>query len=108
MTAMRTTVMFLVTITALLLAGCGSQEGETVFTAGPTNPDAGGKAPYSGTYTLVTAMSPNPTLTVQVNAGAALGFRKGAEQGMIEAYYNDQTYTLPKGTSQVYWKHQKK
>jgi hypothetical protein len=107
MIAIRSTLMFLVTVIALFIAGCGTQEGETVFTAGPTNPDAGGKAPYSGTYTLVTAMSANPTLTVQVNEGQPLGFRKGEDAGTIVAYYNDLSYPLPKGTSQVYWKHQK-
>ena len=107
MIVLRSTLMFLVTLGALFVAGCGSQEGETVFTAGPTNPDAGGTAPYGGTYTLVTAMSANPTLTVQVSQGQPLGFRKGEEAGSIVAYYNDQSYNLPKGTSQVYWKHQK-
>ena len=108
MTPLRSICFVLVTFVGLFLAGCGTQEGETVFTAGPTNPEAGGKAPYSGTYTLVTAMSPNPTLTVTVNAGSPLGFRKGPSEGVIQAYYNEQSYDLPKGTSQVYWKHQKK
>jgi hypothetical protein len=108
MTHTRPIVATLLMMLTLLVTGCGTQEGETVFTAGPTNPDAGGKAPYSGTYTLTTAMSANPTLTVQVQEGQPLGFRKGEEGGSIVAYYNDQSYPLAKGTSQVYWKHQKK
>ena len=108
MTELRWIAATALMMLTLFVGGCGTQEGETVFTAGPTNPDAGGKAPYSGTYTLVTGMSANPTLTAQVNEGSPLGFRKGEESGSIVAYYNEQTYNLPKGTSQVYWKHQKK
>lgn len=87
----------------LVLSGCGSQEGETVMTAGPNSPDNVGKAPYSGTYLLYTAASPNPTLTQKLKEGDSLGFRKTPE-GQIEALYGDKSYTLPKGTMQVYWK----
>jgi hypothetical protein len=88
---------------ALLLAGCGSQKGRTVFTAGPDSGDNVGAAPETGTYLLYTAMSPNPTMTVKVNQGDKLGFRKTAD-GRIEAIYNDQVYDFDKGTTQVYWK----
>jgi len=87
----------------LLLSGCGSQEGETVMTAGPNSPDNVGKAPYTGTYLLYTAASPNPTLTQKLNEGDTLGFRKNSD-GQIVAVYAEKTYTLPKGTMQVYWK----
>ena len=93
-------------LVSLLAVGCGAQEGETVFTAGPTNPDVGGKAPYTGTYTLYTAMSPNPTMTVKLTEGDPLGFR-GAGDGVVEAYAGDQTHKFNKGTAQVYWKHVK-
>ena len=46
----------------LLVCGCGSQNGKTVFTAGPNSGDNVGTAPDTGTYILITAMSPNPTL----------------------------------------------
>ena len=88
---------------AVSAAGCGSQEGETVMTAGPNSPDNVGKAPYAGTYMLYTAASPNPTLTEKLNEGVTLGFRK-SPQGQIQAVYGDKTYDLPKGTAQVYWK----
>ena len=87
----------------LLFSGCGTQEGETVMTAGPNSPDNVGKAPYTGTYLLYTAASPNPTLTQNLKEGDTLGFRKTTE-GQIEALYGDKSYTLPKGTMQVYWK----
>jgi hypothetical protein len=88
---------------ALLLAGCGAQKGKTLFTAGPNSGDDVGTAPETGTYTLYTALSPNPTLTVKLNSGDKLGFRK-ASDGRIEAVYGDKTYDFDKGTSQVYWK----
>lgn len=91
-------------LAALILTGCGSQEGETVFTAGPGNEDVQGKAPKSGTYTLYTAMSPNPTTTVKLNQGDPMGFRKTAE-GQIEAFAGESTHKFNKGTSQVYWKY---
>ncbi|HLL90678.1 MAG TPA: hypothetical protein VK324_15360 [Tepidisphaeraceae bacterium] len=103
----KTLTLPLAALTAMLfVAGCGSQEGETIFTAGPTTDTVGGKAPKGGTYKLFTAASPNPTLTVSVDEGAPLGFRKNAE-GNIEAFYNDKTHVLNKGTAQAYWKHQK-
>ena len=88
---------------SICLTGCGSQEGETVMTAGPNSPDNVGKAPYNGTYMLFTAASMNPTLTEKLNEGDTLGFRKNAE-GQIEAVYRDKSYALPKGTTQAYWK----
>ena len=57
-----------------LLVGCGSQEGETVFTAGPNSADVSGKAPRTGTYLLFTSMSPNPTITVKLNEGDPMAF----------------------------------
>lgn len=94
---------FLVLALLLVVAGCGSQKGKTVMTAGPDSGDNVGTAPETGTYTLYTAMSPNPTLTVKLNQGDKLGFRKAAD-GRIEAVYGDKTYDFDKGTAQVYWK----
>ena len=90
-------------VLAILLAGCGSQKGRTVFTAGPDSGDNVGTAPDTGEYRLYTAMSPNPTLTVKLNQGDKLGFRK-ASDGRIEAIYGEKSYDFPKGTAQVYWK----
>lgn len=87
----------------LLLAGCGSQKGKTVFTAGPNSGDVVGTAPQDGQYMLYTSMSPNPTLTVPLKQGDTLGFRKTSD-GRIEAVYKDKTYDFDKGTAQVYWK----
>jgi hypothetical protein len=87
---------------SLLVAGCGSQKGKTVFTAGPDSGDNVGTAPETGTYTLYTSMSPNPTVTIKLNQGDKLGFRK--VDGKIQAVYKDQTYDFDKGTAQVYWK----
>jgi hypothetical protein len=99
--------------TLLLIAyatGCGAQQGETVFTAGPGNENVSGTAPYTGTYTLYTALSPNPTLTIKVQQGDPMGFRK-ADDGNIEAFAgkapNEQTHKFGKGTTQVYWKYSK-
>ena len=87
----------------LLLAGCGSQKGKTVFTAGPNSGTVVGTAPETGTYTLYTSLSPNPTLTIKLSQGDKLGFRK-TDDGRIEAVYQDKTYPFDKGTAQVYWK----
>ena len=104
-TATRTLAFALLVLT-LALTGCGSQEGETVMTAGPNSSDNVGKAPYTATYMLYTAASPNPTLTEKLNEGDTLGFKKG-EDGRIDAVYKDKTYALPKGTAQAYWKAKK-
>ena len=88
---------------ALLVAGCGSQKGKTVFTAGPNSGTNVGTAPQDGTYLLYTAMSPNPTVTVKLKEGDKLGFQKTSD-GRIEAVYKDQTYDFDKGTAQAYWK----
>lgn len=87
----------------LLAAGCGSQKGKTLFTAGPDSGTVIGTAPVTGQYLLYTSMSENPTLTIKLNQGDKLGFQKAAD-GRIEAVYGDKTYDLPKGTAQVYWK----
>ncbi|HEV7299727.1 MAG TPA: hypothetical protein VGN72_10210 [Tepidisphaeraceae bacterium] len=106
MTTMRFSLFTMLATLCLFLGGCGAQEGETVFTAGPTNPDVGGQAPYTGTYTLTTAANPNPVVTIQVAEGEPLGFRKAADGG-VEAYYKDQSYGLSGLTSQAYWNYRK-
>lgn len=93
-------------LAAILLAGCGSQKGETLFTAGPNSSAVNGKAPQDGTYALYTGMSMNPTVTVALKQGDKMGFRKTAD-GRIEAYWNAQSHAFTKGTSQVYWKIEK-
>jgi hypothetical protein len=98
--------LFLLAGLVPFVGGCGTQEGETVMTGGPETKDNVGKAPRTGTYKLYTAMSPNPTLTIKLNEGDPLGFRK-AEDGHIDAVYGSQTYALGKGTTQAYWKVQK-
>ena len=88
---------------ALLIGGCGSQKGKTVFTAGPDSGNDVGTAPETGNYALYTSMSPNPTRIEKLNQGDKLGFRKSSD-GRIEAVWKDQTYDFDKGTAQVYWK----
>jgi hypothetical protein len=97
--------MHAASLLALLLwvAGCGSQKGKTVFTAGPNSGENIGTAPDTGTYLLYTAASPNPTLTVKLNQGDKLGFTKTSD-GRIQAVYGDKTYPFDKATAQVYWK----
>ena len=101
--AMKHLLSAFVIACTLLLVGCGSQKGKTVFTAGPDSGDVVGTAPDTGTYALYTSMSPNPTTTVKLNQGDVLGFKKGAD-GRIQAIWKDQTYNFDKGTAQVYWK----
>lgn len=100
---MQNCCLCLLLAVALLVTGCGSQKGKTLFTAGPDSGDNVGTAPETGTYALYTAMSPNPTTTVQLKQGDKLGFRKSSD-GRIEAVYGDKTYDFDKGTAQVYWK----
>ena len=100
---MRKLWMALAVLMGTVLAGCGSQKGKTVFTAGPNSGDVVGTAPDTGTYLLYTSMSPNPTITVKLNQGDPLGFKK-APDGRIMAVYQDKNYTFDKGTAQVYWK----
>ena len=89
----------------LIAAGCGSQKGKTLFTAGPNSGTVVGTAPTTGTYLLYTSMSENPTLTVNLKQGDKLGFQKSAD-GKIQAVYGDKTYDFDKATAQVYWKQQ--
>ena len=107
MTVMRFGLFTLLAAFTFFISGCGAQEGETVFTVSPTNPNVGGQAPYTGTYTLTTAANPNPIVTIQVTEGEPLGFRKAADGG-VEAYYKDQAYGLSGLTSQAYWNYRKK
>ena len=87
----------------LFFAGCGSQKGKTLFTAGPNGEDNIGKVPQAGTYLLYTAASPNPTTTVKLNEGDPLGFAKTPD-GHIRAVYGDKSYDFDKATAQAYWK----
>jgi len=102
---MRLRILSLVAICMLatLVDGCGSQKGKTLFTAGPGSEPVMGTAPDAGTYTLYTAMSPNPTLTVKLAAGDKIGFQKTPD-GKIQAIAGDQSYVFDKLTAQVYWK----
>ena len=84
-------------------AGCGAQGGRTIYTQGANAEPVMGTAPEAGIYQLYTAMSPNPTATVNLTEGEPLGFRKTAD-GRIEAVAGEQTTTLGKGTAQAYWK----
>ena len=101
--SLRSGLVVLVIACVSFMAGCGSQKGKTVFTAGPDSGDVVGTAPDTGTYELFTSMSPNPTTTVKLNQGDVLGFKKTPD-GRIQAVYKDQSYTFDKGTAQVYWK----
>jgi hypothetical protein len=87
----------------MMLIGCGTQKGKTVFTASPNSGTVVGVAPESGTYRLFTSLSPNPIITLHLNQGDKLGFQK-APDGRIEAVYLDKTYALNKDTMQAYWK----
>jgi hypothetical protein len=87
---------------SLLLTGCGAQGGRTIMTQGGNAEPVLSKAPESGTYKLYTAMSPNPTLTVNLREGDQLGWRKNAN-GRFEAVAGEQSEEMS-GFSQAYWK----
>jgi hypothetical protein len=89
------------------MTGCGSQPGRTVMTQGANAEPVMGTAPQSGEYMLYTAASPNPTSTVRVKEGDPLGFRK-ADDGHWMAVAADQSFDLPHGTAQMYWKLEEK
>lgn len=92
---------------AALLTGCGAQAGKTIITQGATAEPVMGTAPQTGEYMLFTAMSPNPTSTVRVKEGDPLGFRR-ADDGHLVGVAGTQSFDLPKGTGQAYWKLQEK
>lgn len=89
------------------VTGCGAQGGQTVMTQGANAQPVNGTAPQSGEYAVYTAASPNPTATVRLNQGDPLGWRR-ADDGHLVAYAKDQTFDLPHGTAQAYWKLQDK
>jgi hypothetical protein len=90
-------------VSGLLLTGCGAQPGTTIMTQGANAAPVMGNAPQSGEYMLYTAASPNPTSTVRVKEGDPLGFRR-ADDGHWIAVAGDQSFDLPHGTAQMYWK----
>jgi hypothetical protein len=92
---------------AQLTIGCGSQPGTTIVTQGANAEPVMSNAPQDGEYMLFTSMSPNPTSTVRVKSGAPLGFRR-ADNGHLVAVAGDQSFDLPAGTAQAYWKLQNK
>lgn len=90
------------------LAGCGAQAGRTIVTQGAMSEPVMSSAPQTGEYMLYTAMSPNPTSTVRLKEGDALGFRRADDGHLVAVAGNQQPIDLPKGTSQAYWKLQQK
>jgi hypothetical protein len=84
-------------------AGCGAQPGKTVMTQGGGGEPVMGTAPETGTYSLYTSMSPNPTTTIKLSEGDRLGFQRGAD-GKLEAVAGNQVTPLGKTTAQAYWK----
>ena len=107
MSAMKTTKTLLLAAGLLasvsLFTGCGTQPGQTIMTQGANAEPVMGNAPQAGEYMLYTAASPNPTSTVRVKEGDPLGFRR-ADDGHWVAIAGDQSFDLPKGTAQMYWK----
>lgn len=97
----------LFTSAALLVGGCGAQRGETIVTQGATAEPVMQTAPQTGEYMLFTAASPNPTATVRLREGDQLGFRRG-DDGHLVAVAAGQSFELPRGTAQAYWKLQNK
>jgi hypothetical protein len=108
---MRATKMILATFALsgalMLLPGCGTQPGRTIMTQGFNAEPVMGIAPQTGEYMLYTTASPNPTSTVRLKEGDPLGFRK-ADDGHWIAVAGNQSFDLPKGTAQMYWKLQEK
>ncbi|HEY2588487.1 MAG TPA: hypothetical protein VGI81_22290 [Tepidisphaeraceae bacterium] len=90
-----------------LFTGCGMQGGKTIMTQGGTSEPVMGTAPQAGQYALYTSMSANPTATVSLKEGDPLGFRK-AEDGHLVGVAGGQSFDLPHGTAQAYWKLQSK
>ncbi len=99
------TLLGLFAALVLLVAGCGAQHGRTIVTASP-NTTPMQTAPESGRYMLYTAMSPNPTMTVDLQKGDRLGFEK-SDDGRIRAIAGNQERDLGKMTAQAYWKLEK-
>jgi hypothetical protein len=102
-----TLVAFVVLAGAALFTGCGAQSGRTIITQGANAEPVMSTAPQTGEYMLYTTMSPNPTSTVRVREGDPLGFRR-ADDGHLVAVAGGQSFDLPKGTAQAYWKLQEK
>jgi hypothetical protein len=87
-----------------LLPGCGAQPGTTILTQGANADPVMAAAPKTGEYMLFTAASPNPTATIQLKEGDALGFKKGGDDGHWIGVAGSSNFDLPKGTAQAYWK----
>jgi len=83
--------------------GCGTQAGKTIVTQGFEAEPVMETAPSTGEYMLFTAASPNATATVQLKEGDALGFKKATDGHWI-GVAGSESFDLPKGTAQAYWK----
>ena len=91
-------------VSLTLLPGCGTQAGTTILTQGSNAQPVMATAPQTGEYMLFTAGSPNATSTVQLKEGDALGFKKAGEDQHWVGVAGTQSFDLPKGTAQAYWK----
>ena len=99
------TTFVLMALVQFFVAGCGAQGGKTIMTQGANAEPVMGTAPQAGEYMLYTAASPNPTATVRLNQGDPMGWRR-ANDGHLVAVAGSQTFDLPHGTVQAYWKQQ--
>ena len=85
------------------MTGCGAQPGTTILTQNANSDPVMGTALQSGEYMLYTSASMNPTVTVRLKAGDPLGFRRSSE-GRMQAIAGDQSFDMPTGYAQAYWK----
>lgn len=108
MRTLRALIASLAVFTGIaVFTGCGAQPGRTIITQGANAEPVMGTAPQAGEYMLYTAASPNPTATVRLKEGDQLGFRR-ADDGHLVAVASGQSFDLPKGTAQAYWKLEEK
>ena len=108
---MRSLTLGFVTISALLLAGCGAQKGETFIKGEKAGPYLVQPAIDSGVYSLYSATGLNPLAKYEVMKGDPIGFKDKGD-GMIVAVAG--THEVPVkfsslgGKGYYIWKFQKK
>ena len=108
---MRSFTVGLVTLSALLLAGCGAQKGETFIKGEKAGPFTVQPAIDSGVYALYSATGLNPLAKYEVSRGDPVGFKDKGD-GMVVAVAGTHEYPLKfsslSGKGYYIWKMQKK
>ena len=99
----RLTGLFILPAVFLLPACAAFQSGETVIKHDEKSPPNEIDVPVTGTYALFAADDVEPKLTVRVEQGDPIGFRRDDSSGQLLAVAGDRSYPIDIDGS-YYWR----